>query len=279
MPESRASDPPVSPAFWYLEAPLYHTEDYNFSGSESGGSFMIKRTNLLNILLPKITIDVYCPVCEKETVFTPADRDIDWEPGSTYIIRNGVEYAHFKCSRRHCKKNLYFIFNIRDGIVTKIGQNPSIADLITPDLKKYSKVLTKNLISDWQRAIGLRAHGIGAGSYVYLRRIIENMVLEAFSLALKDGKIKEDTYEKSRWPERIKLLKDYLPEYLVENASVYKILSKGVHELTEAECNDYFDVVNTAIDIICQQKLTQSEEQKKIKAGEKSLQKVLKKLS
>lgn len=270
---------PVDPSFWFLEAALYHSEDYKFDKYRDHG-FATFRNNILAIIFPQITIDVYCPSCQKETVFNPVDIEIDWfNDGGQKIVKNGVQYAYFRCSCKHCNSNLYFVFQIFDGVVTKIGQFPSIADLLSPEIKKYSAVLASDLISDWQRAIGLRAHGIGAGSYVYLRRIIENMVNEAAAVAQKDEKLDKGDFFKSRWPEKIKMLSEYLPNYLVENAKVYSVLSKGVHELSEAECSDYFDVINTSIEIICEEKLAEIERTHKAKAGSKALQKVLQQIN
>lgn len=266
---------PVEPSFWFLKAALYHSEDYKFDGCWKHG-FDALRTNILNVIFPNITIDVYCPTCKRETVFKSAERINDWvndkkEP----VIKNLVQYTHFKCSRRQCHGDLFFVFKISDAVITKIGQFPSIADLISPEIKKYRAVLNSNLISDWQRAVGLKAHGIGAGSYVYLRRIIENMVNEAYQLAAKENNIDQEGYSKSRWPEKIKMLSEYLPSYLVKNAKVYSVLSKGVHELSEEECSDYFDVMHTSIEIICEEKLAELERNKKIDIGSKALQKVL----
>jgi len=270
---------PVEPSFWFLEAALYHSEDYNFKDEHKTG-FVELRENILSVIFPKITIDVYCPSCKRETVFNPFERKNDWfSTANTMIIKEGVHYAHFYCSRKHCRSSLYFVFHLNKRILTKIGQFPSIADLISPELKKYGAVLDSKLISDWQRAVGLRAHGIGAGSYVYLRKIIENMVNDASEIALKDGKIQKEEYSKSRWPEKIKMLSEYLPSYLVENAKVYSVLSKGVHELSEEECSDFFDVIHTSIEIICEEKLADLERDRKAKSGAKALQKVLQKIS
>lgn len=269
---------PVEPSFWFLKAALYHKEDYKFEYTPRTG-FSKLRENLLSVIFPNISIDVYCPSCKRETVFNPLKRENDWIHENQNIIKEGINCAHFFCSRRQCGSGLFFVFHLDKGILTKIGQFPSIADLISPELKKYSAVLDSKLISDWQRAVGLRAHGIGAGSYVYLRRIIENMVNNASKIALKDGKIQEEEYSKSRWPEKIKMLSGYLPSYLVENAKVYSVLSIGVHELSEEDCSDYFPVINTAIEIICEEKLADLERNKKAKSGTKALQKVLEKIS
>ena len=269
---------PVEPSFWFSEAGLYHSEDYKFDNCWGHG-FDTFRTNILSVIFPNITIDIYCPSCKRETVFKPAERQIDWfNDNHEPVIKNLVQYAHFKCSRRHCNSNLFFVFQIADGVITKIGQYPSIADLISPEIKKSGAVLSSRLISDWQRAVGLRAHGIGAGSYVYLRRIIETMVNEASLLAIKEKKINQEDYSRSRWPEKIKMLSEYLPEYLVENSKVYSVLSKGVHELSEEECAEYFDVMHTSIEIICEEKLAKLERDKKAATGAKALQKVLQRI-
>jgi len=269
---------PVQPSFWFLEAGLYHSEDYKFEAYREHG-FQTFRNNLLAVFFPKITIDVYCPVCQKETVFVPFKREIDWFQDRQEAVMNGVQYSHFECSRQHCGSNLYFVFTLADGVVTKIGQFPSIADLLKPYLKKYARVLPSELLSDWQRAVGLRAHGVGAGSYVYLRRIIEAMVRDASEVAINAGHLVRDEFEKARWAERIKMLAGYLPQYLVENATVYSVLSRGVHELSETECNDYFDVMQTSIEIICEEKLAELERKTKATTGAKALQKVLQSLS
>ena len=269
---------PVEPAFWFLEAGLYHSEDYKFDNCWKHG-YDIFRNNILSVIFPNITIDIYCPSCKRETIFKPAERKIDWtNDNQEPVIKNLVQYAHFKCSRRQCNSNLFFVFQIADGVITKVGQYPSIADLISPAIKKYGAVLSSRLISDWQRALGLRAHGIGAGSYVYLRRIIENMVNKSSLLAIKDNKINQEDYSRSRWPEKIKMLSEYLPTYLVENSKVYSVLSKGVHELSEEECNEFFDVMHTSIEIICEEKLAKLERDKKAATGAKALQKVLQRI-
>lgn len=276
---------PVDPSFWYLKAPLYHSENYWFEGATSILGYKDLRKNLMAVIFPMITIDVFCKNCGRETVFSPVIRESKgWSNEKLQeIIPSGVCYAHFKCSRRSCGSNLYFIFDLvqkrfkkpelNTVELTKIGQLPSIADLVTPELQKYRNVLSAEQLANWQRAVGLRAHGIGAGSYVYLRRIIEDLIEEARASA--GDSIDPDVYKKSRWPERIKLLSGHLPSYLVQNAAVYGILSKGVHQLSEEDCSNYFSVLHTAMELICDDKLAEIDRENKAKAGAKALQQVL----
>jgi hypothetical protein len=189
---------PVEPSFWFLEAALYHSADYRFDGHAQHG-FEQYRQNLLDVFFPSITIDVYCPTCKKETVFAPAEREVDWNLHDKIVVKYGLHYSHFKCSRKNCGSDLYFAFTFLGGIVTKVGQYPSIADLIKPELRKYARVLTPEMMADWQRAVGLRAHGVGAGSYVYLRRIIESIVRKAARIAIEGGNLDAEQFEKARW--------------------------------------------------------------------------------
>jgi len=129
---------PVNPEFWFLRAGLYHQEKYEFKGCMEHG-FDNYRENILSVVFPKITVDRYCPSCRRETVFTPAERQIDWfNDDKKRLIKYGVHHAHFKCSRNHCGSDLYYVFLFQDGVITKIGQYPSIADLISPEIKKYN---------------------------------------------------------------------------------------------------------------------------------------------
>lgn len=269
---------PVEPEFWFLKAPLYHSENYEFEDSRDVG-FSSLRKNLLAVIFPEITIDVYCPNCERETVFVPKHRDIDWiNEKDELIIRNGVSYTAFECGRRECRNGLFFVFLLHKGVLTKIGQYPSVADLVKPRIQRYRKVLTAEQLADWGRAVGLRAHGVGAGSYVYLRRIVEQLVEEARFAAAAGQDFDPDLYERSRWPERIKMLAKRLPDYLVAHSIVYGVLSKGVHELSEQKCTEHFDVMNTTIEIICEEKLAAIEREQKALAGSSALHKVLRSL-
>lgn len=163
--------------------------------------------------------------------------------------------------------HLDFIVCANQDKIVKIGQYPSVADLEFPELKKYKKILSDDDIKGLRRAIGLFAQGIGAGSYVYLRRILEHLVLEAQNRGIKDGVIAKEEIERMRMGEKIKALSNYLSEIFVNNASIYGILSKGIHELSEKECIAYFPVLKSCIFLI----LEKWEEERKKEETEKSL--------
>ncbi|HSV35744.1 MAG TPA: hypothetical protein VLI46_09315, partial [Ramlibacter sp.] len=127
--------------------------------------------------------------------------------------------------------------------IQKIGQHPSYGDLHILQVKKYTHVLTPEQLGELTRAIVLASHDVGVGAYVYLRRIFEALVEEARRLAEKDAGWDQEQYQRSRMAEKIAQLKAHLPTFLVEHAAMYSLLSKGVHELSEAECLKHFETL------------------------------------
>src|SRR5205823_229147 len=90
------------------------------------------------------------------------------------------------CLRTNEVFNVYSYFDCQLMVLQKVGQFVSIADLHIGQIKKYNTVLSKEQLKEFTRAIGLAANGIGIGSFVYLRRIFENLILEAQGKASKN---------------------------------------------------------------------------------------------
>lgn len=67
--------------------------------------------------------------------------------------------------------------------------------------------------------------------------------------------ITQDNLYQSDFKKKIDLAKNHLPEFLVENKKIYSILSKGIHQLEEKECNDLFPILKTSIEIILDEKI------------------------
>ena len=53
---------------------------------------------------------------------------------------------------------------------------------------------------------------------------------------MDDGKIESKAYEDARMRERVAMLADELPEFVVENKFVWSIVSLGLHDLDEELC-------------------------------------------
>jgi len=63
--------------------------------------------------------------------------------------------------------------------------------------------------------------------------------------------------------DKIDLLKNHLPEILVDNKRVYNILSLGIHELSEKACLAFFDVLKQGIILILEDEAKLRREAKK----------------
>lgn len=243
-------------------------------------------TDLIELLKGNVKISAYCKECKQERVFSMKPIEYYFETGpegnekiscaslgeeiellqnmifSTKVRQENSSVEEWKwinwqiadttrlmkleyiCSMNE-EHHLDYIVLATDNSMMKIGQYPSIADMTFPELDAYKHVISKEDRKELGTAIGLFASGVGAGSYVYLRRILERLVYQAKEAAA--DAIDNEMFERARVAEKIRMLEGYLPDILVKNTTIYGILSKGIHELSEEECRKYFPVVKECI--------------------------------
>lgn len=183
----------------------------------------------------------------------------------------GVKTIRLVCKRYGDEIAILIFHNPKESVLMKVGQYPSVADIHIGKVRQYNKVLGKSFVREFTRAIGLAANGVGIGSFVYLRRIFEKLITEAANTAEEKGSIERECFDRLRMDDKIRLLHDYLPSFLVEHHIIYGILSKGIHELTEEECLEYFDILRTSIELILDQRIDEKEKQRKQKEAEQKL--------
>lgn len=75
----------------------------------------------------------------------------------------------FRCTRYNDHR-LVFYYLINQGTIQKVGQFPSFADIAVDESKQYTKLLSSEDAAEFHKAIGLAAHGVGIGSFVYIRK-------------------------------------------------------------------------------------------------------------
>lgn len=207
------------------------------------------------------TLDFHCEECGQHSVFTAKEKPYS----ETHYYKNNIFPITFICSRN--KEHIsMFIFRAHNGVLRKIGQHPSLAELVAPDLKKYRKILGKERFQEFNRAIGLATHGVGIGAFVYLRRIFESLIESAHDISKADADWSEESYLRSRMEEKIDLLKAHLPPFLVQNRGLYGVLSVGVHTLSDSDCLSAFPAVRAAIEMILDDAI--EAQQRSIKAKE-----------
>ena len=178
----------------------------------------------------------------------------------------------FICSRDKKHFIIFYLF-VKNNIVIKIGQYPSISDFNFVERSKYKSVL-KGFYKELNRAIGLFSHGIGNGSFVYLRRIIEFLIIDIYTKNSENLSISREDFVEQDYNERIETLKEFLPKIFVRNKDVFGVLSKGIHELSEIECLSIFPKILIGIELILDDLLFNKEKLEKEKDFRKSLQKI-----
>ena len=232
------------------------------------------------------TIDGYNPIRKKDSTFylvkglgNLKEIEIGIDPFSYYhdvFMEVDVKTVAFLCQRYYDKITIVVFHDPKNSILMKVGQFPSVADIHIGQVKQYDKVLEKLILKEFTKAIGLAANGVGIGSFVYLRRIFEDLIYEVLEEA-KDL-IDIEAFKTQRMDEKIETLKNYLPPFIVENKQIYGILSKGIHELEEEECLAYFDCMRNSIELILNERLVQIEKKKKEEQVKKSIQEIASKI-
>lgn len=199
--------------------------------------------------------DGFCKECDDRTIY--ANR-------SSINSRHGIRADSFFVDRLFsvkfvCERNNWhfceFYFLIYGRTLQKIGQYPSLADTAIAETARFRKVLSGEQSRELHSALGLAAHDVGIGAFVYLRRVFESLIEQRRQIAIQEGELTQEQFNGLRMGERVELLKNYLPNILVENKSIYTVLSKGIHELEEQECLQYFPVIKEMMLLILEEDL------------------------
>lgn len=205
-------------------------------------------------------VDGHCPYCHKSTTFVVDGSHIpNGDPWNNIKKRHAFQSFSIECVRDK-SHSVYYWFLINNMTIEKVGQHPSLATVSNDEVAQYRKGMDKEDGQEFHKAIGLAAHGVGVGSFVYLRRVFERLIYRRFEeFKAAEGWRDEDFYSR-RMNEKVEFLKGHLPPFLVENAKIYSILSIGVHELDEKACLGYFDVMKHSIIIILDEDKKKKEE-------------------
>ncbi len=220
---------------------------------------------------------MYCVWCGKDSTF---DRFFgrnyyqSWSTASLVgLIISGEAPLLLKCQRNN-DHHYKFSILILSNSIQKIGQYPSMESISSSEIAKYRNILEKQDFAELHRAGGLASHGIGIAPYVYLRRIFERLIYQHYENYKKEhGEIQG--FEALRIDDKISNLSEYLPATLVKHKSVYKILSKGIHELDEESCKKYYPVVRAVVIAILEEDLQRKEKEKAAIALQAALNKAL----
>ncbi|MDF0520733.1 hypothetical protein P0R31_26165 [Bradyrhizobium yuanmingense] len=242
---------------FFFSTPLYAPQEIDYDTANS-------------IFRSGHRVDGWCKGCGRESTFI-------YSPTSHSDLNSTADHKpHFsgtvylKCVRDENYHVAIFHIRLVAGVLQKIGQYPSFADISQDQSKTYAKLLG-SYASEFHKAIGLAAHGVGIGSFVYMRRIFEKLIQDRFDEFKDAEKWSEKEFREMRMAERVQHLKDHLPDFLVRNTKLYSIMSRGIHELDEETCLSAFNLIKGATIIILEEDQKKKEELARQAAFEKEI--------
>ncbi|MBR9648021.1 hypothetical protein KM799_14640 [Clostridium tyrobutyricum] len=236
-------------------------------------------------------IRVYCPKCSQVSVFkksttnnkknylkNPLDEFSETSTQSSgdqlKLIKEQIkqmrlkrekldrikqEYKNFSL-KLNCSmdgQELIYYFLLENNTIQKVGQTPSTEELNICEIDKYKTILSEIDLIEYKKALNIFSNGCGIGSFIYLRRIFENLIEQKHKIARVDLKSiwDEERYKKGSVENKIKLLKNYLPSLIVNSDKnlIYEILNKNICELDEETCKHMFVLMKDCILLIIQQ--------------------------
>lgn len=246
--ETPSADAPAVPPLptiqhLLLDAPLY--APFPFTDTVE------TRKTLERLRAGNLQFDAHCIFCKRPSVFKTM-RNVGGGAGQavnrSWMLTAAQWTIEVICVRSASHAYNFYLSN--EGFeLRKIGQWPSLEDIAGADIQKYRSQLKNGYFRELKVATGLASHGVGIGSFVYLRRIFERLIHQHHD----ELPSPIDNFAKMWMDEKIDALKAVLPPALVKNKATYAILSKGLHELDEDTCRLYFPVVRAAIIRILEQ--------------------------
>ncbi len=263
----------LKPQNFFFELPIYFKIEITNDNRE----------DFFNLILETKSIDGYNPFLKENTTYNIKYVVQRYLPQGKFELSSyeGFFEIQLTCVRTGLEMK-YFVMlasvenedETKQYFFSKVGPFPSIADLHISKFKQYDKVIDKKHLKEITRGIGLAANGVGIGSFVYLRRVFEFLIEEAHQQAINDISWNEDNYLKSKIVDKIDLLQHHLPSFLVQNKSIYSILSVGIHKLDEQECLKYFEALKVGIELILDEKVELDNKKKKIEHAKLKLQQI-----
>lgn len=239
-----------------------------------------------DLRLLQLRHDMYCPECKKSSTFSSsplpddlAHADAESESPKSVFKSYEAKLTPFNwssrftlrmvCARANHSVDMYFASGMRPltvhldrpgelkfrWTITKVGQTPSLRDFQLGELKEIEDAMTMSQRREFVQAISTGAHGFSVAACVYYRRVFEQLLNEArdeYGLANNITDLNE--FDNRYTDEKIRILADHLPPFLVEHPQLYGILSKGVHQLTEEECASELPTLRLAIEVILKEK-------------------------
>lgn len=199
--------------------------------------------------IPIPQLELHCDKDGGVRWFDPAKKEIE-------VARWSYHFITYTCRNCAAFRKTYAVLLVpkldagkplNDIDVYKLGEYLPFA---TPVSKRIEKLLEKEDLELFRRGMRSEAQGLGIGAATYFRRIVDSkwklLVTEmrdaARELGSKQLHVFDAALNEIQFSKAVDMLKDVLPEKLLilngENplTLIYKPLSVGLHNLSDAEC-------------------------------------------
>ena len=197
-----------------------------------------------------LEFDLYCASCKQVTPWKIAEYKVQVIGGGSVGRYRGsppplkVHVVKAVCLR---KQHFYiYVLHFDKMVLQKIGQKPSMADIAFGQLKGLGTVDPQDR-AEMGRALGLFAHDTPLGAFVYLRRVFERMIGRAHESYTAENGGPIPGWADLRMGQRVTALGPSLPKEVSQNAGVFGLLSKGIHELSDGQAETLFPLVKAVI--------------------------------
>lgn len=212
------------------------------------------------------TATLFCPSCGGERLFTAIHYTDALNVAKIYsnvdhkiTSDNSINRFKFACV---CGKSWVEILleTMSNSRLVKIGQYPDLADFDRSINGDIMKVASKEERSYRLSAAKAYYAGLYIAAFNYLRRVFESLIAQAEAKSNID-QAKQKMRDRIEELVKAKTLNSLLlePGFNV----LYGLLSKGIHELSEAECQAQYLFLQEAIDTILEDKLQEKLQQQR----------------
>ena len=195
-------------------------------------------------------LDLFCPKCKdnKTLIYdSMSASDLMGYFVSDKHIHDNLNLVIYRCPT--CNKRFIYSFYFEDDKLIKLAQYPSVNDVCRDELKRYAKnkIIDDVYFQEIKKSDVCAGEGYYVASFTYMRRVFENLIKNVFNENKVEIGCSYEEYEKLKMDDKIKTIKPYLPVDDDIYKPLFKILSAGIHSLSEEECGDYYHILRAVL--------------------------------
>jgi len=267
------------------DASLYQKHEVEFVDENRNAVDVPELPNqTVGVAIP--ALNLLCPNCGIQQTFRLLE-EIDYHEISEYVLVSRSEpeihRLTFECQACQEEQAHYFIeFNVADGYVKKVGQEPGLPIGVDSHLKR----VLGDSVRLYMNGRICENNGLGIAAFAYYRRLVEMKIddlLNSLSEVMDDGEAiafraeTEAAKDVGSTAEKIRVLAPKLPKsvFIAGNnplTILYRALSEGLHNETDEKCLDLAHAIRVILEHVYQQVEAYQDSQRELKDALSRLQ-------